>query len=177
MPSIATRLLLFLSSYFPLAVIFFVLFIGTHRAAAIATLSLGIVGLFGMYLYLKLASGLAPIQARVVAVQRLDAEAMSYIVTYVIPFLAIPFGDWQQGVALVIFFVVLGILYVNSNMIHINPMLNLAGYHLFEVTVDDGSTRALVTRRRRINRDVVLTVVKLGDDILLDKQHGHRQNK
>jgi hypothetical protein len=169
MPSIATRLLLFLSSYFPLALIFFVLFIGSHRDAAIATLSLGVIGLFGMYLYLRMASRLAPIQVKVVALQRLDAEAMSYIVTYVIPFVAIPFGAWQQGVALVIFFVVLGILYVNSNMIHINPMLNLAGYHLFEVSLDDGSTRALITRRRRINRDAVLAVVKLGDDILLDK--------
>src|SRR5690349_9820909 len=100
MPTVLTRLLLFLSSYFPLALIFFVLFVATHRAVAVATLAVGVAGLIGMYVYLRLASRLAPIGAKVIGVQRLDAEAMSYIVTYVIPFLAIPFGGWQQGLAL-----------------------------------------------------------------------------
>src|SRR5437879_2353271 len=121
MANIAVRFLLFLSSYFPLALIFFVLFVGSHRWLAILILSVGAVGLVGMNAYLRVAQHLAPIQIRVAGLQRLDAEAMSYIVTYVIPFLAIPFSDWEQGLALSIFFVVLGILYVNSNMIHINP--------------------------------------------------------
>ena len=42
----------------------------------------------------------------------------------------------------------LAILYVHSNMIHINPMLNLFGYHLYEITLVEGETYALLTGRR-----------------------------
>src|SRR2546428_390585 len=41
MANIAVRFLLFLSSYFPLALIFFVLFVGRHRWLAILILSVG----------------------------------------------------------------------------------------------------------------------------------------
>lgn len=122
-----------------------------------------------MVVYFRVANRIAPIQVKVVGIQRRDGEAMSYIVSYIIPFLAIPFSNWEQGVALSIFFVVLGILYVNSNMIHINPMLNLAGYHLYEITLEDGGIHCLITRHR-ITRGEQLDVIKAGTDILLEKR-------
>jgi hypothetical protein len=97
-----------------------------------------------------------------------DGESMSYIVSYVIPFLAVPFNGVAQGAALAIFFVVLGILYVNSNMIQINPMLNLGGYHTYEITLDDGTIHALITKRR-IARGQTLSLIKVGEDIFLEK--------
>lgn len=168
MGSIIARLLLFLSSYFPLALIFFFIFVENERWLAISILSIGVIGLIGMSIYLKKVYSLGPMQIKVATIQRRDGEAMSYIVTYVIPFLSIPFGGWKQGVALTIFFIVLSILYVNSNMIHINPMLNLAGYHIYEIALDDGGIHSLLTKRR-IVRGEELSVIKIGEDILLEK--------
>jgi hypothetical protein len=65
----------------------------------------------------------------------------------------------------------IGMLYINSNMIHINPMLNLFGYHLYEVTLEDGDVHSLVTRRR-VRYKETLTVIRLGDEILFEKPHG-----
>ena len=93
---------------------------------------------------------------------------MGYIVGYIMPFLAIAFSDWQQVAALVVFFVILGFLYVNSDMIHINPTLNLLGYRLYEVTLEDRSTYSLITRHR-MQRDTTLQLVRIGDDILFEK--------
>lgn len=169
MASKSARVLLFLSSYFPLAAIFFILFIGKQRWVAISTLSIGLLGLVGMAWYLRRVQRIGPIQVKIKDIQRRDAEAMSYIVSYLIPFLAVPFNGWEQGFALAIFFLVLGVLYVNSNMIHINPMLNLAGYHLYEITLEDGAVHSLLTRRR-ILRGEKLSVIKAGEDILLEKE-------
>lgn len=171
MPSAITRLLLFLSSYFPLSLIFFVVLVQDHWRIAIAVLAIGSGGLLWMLVYLRTAQKLGPIPVTIVAFQRRDAEAMAYIVTYIIPFLVIPFHGWKEGIALAIFFVVLGILYVNSNMIHINPMLNLFGYHLYEISVEDGGVHSLLARRTIRHRESV-TVVKLGDEILLEKRDG-----
>jgi hypothetical protein len=170
-PSVLTRLLLFLSSYFPLSLIFFVILVQEHRRVAVGILTVGAGGLLWMLLYLRKAQNLGGIQLKITGFHRRDAEAMAYIVTYIIPFLVIPFHGWKEGIALSIFFVVLGILYVNSNMIHINPMLNLFGYHLYEVTAEDGGVHSLLARRSIRHRETV-EVVKLGDEILLEKPHG-----
>lgn len=93
---------------------------------------------------------------------------MSYIASYVIPFLVPSLQNWQHGLALGIFFFILGVIHVNSNMIHINPMLNLQKYHLYEITTESGSTHALISRKR-IQRGLRLEVIKVGDDILIEK--------
>ena len=170
MPSILTRLLLFVSSYFPLSLIFFALFIHRRPWIAISILSIGTLGLVGLALYLRVASRLSAIRVQVTDFKQRDGDSMSYIVSYVIPFLAVPFNGFAEGVALSIFFIVLGLLYVNSNMIQINPMLNLGGYHTYEITLDDGTIHALITNRR-ISRGAVLSVIKAGDDILLEKSN------
>ncbi len=66
--------------------------------------------------FFQFAPRLGSIQEKVTALQSRDGEVMGYIASYLIPFVAIPFGGWQQGVALLIFVIVLGIVYVNSNM-------------------------------------------------------------
>lgn len=170
MPSLLVRSLLFLSSYFPLALIFFLLFIGQQPIWAIVVLTIGTAGLIMLLLYFfQFARRLAPIQERIVGLHTRDGETMSYIASYIIPFVAIPFGGWQQALALLIFVLVLGIVYVNSNMIHINPMLNLMGYHLYEITVEhSGEPYSLITRRR-IERGETLRLVDIGSGIFLEK--------
>jgi hypothetical protein len=168
MPSVLIRFLLFVSSYFPLALVFFFLLFQQHFRIAATILVSGLIGLTGMAVYLYSVKRLAPFTVRVEQIQRRDGEAMSYIVTYVIPFLAVPFSVWQEGIALSIFFAVLAILYIHSNMIQINPMLNLIGYHLYEITLEDGSVQTLLTRRR-VRRSERIQVVSVDDDILLEK--------
>lgn len=168
MPTVFARLLLFLSSYFPLAVVFFFLFFECHFWIGLGILGVGLIGTVGLFVFLRTVRKLAPFTIRVDQIQRRDGEAMSYIATYVIPFLAVPFSAWQQAAALATFFLVLAVLYVHSNMIHINPMLNLTGYHLYEVTQDNGAVFTLITRRR-LRRADSFSVVSLDNDIILEK--------
>src|ERR1043166_4789541 len=123
MPSLFIRLLLCLSSYFPLTVIFAVQFFSKGRyVAAIVSLSAGIFGLVGLSIYLRLARRLSALAVHVDSVSRQDAEAMSYIVTYLLPFIALPSGSMADGICLGIFLAVIAVLYVHSDMLHINPM-------------------------------------------------------
>src|SRR6266550_913956 len=69
-PSVFTRILLYLSSYFPLTVIFFVLLLKKNRTVAIVVLSLGLVGLIGIALYLRTARQLNPTSVKVSSLLR-----------------------------------------------------------------------------------------------------------
>ncbi len=168
MSRVWVRVLLFLSSYFPLALIFFLLYLRKDFVFACTALALGVLGLIGLVLYLWRASRLGPVSVKIVSVQRRDTEAMSYIVTYVIPFLALPAEAQDKGLALVIFFITVALIYVNSQMIHINPMLNCAGYHLSEITTENGADYYLL-HRRRVRRGTTIKAVSLTDDIFFER--------
>lgn len=173
MPSVIARLCIFVSSYFPLACIVAFLFWRSQRLLSLVVLITAALGLAGMLLYLRYAAALAPSLVVVERVERIDAEATSYIVTYFIPFLALPSDTWEHGAALIILYLVLCVLYVTANMIHINPMLNLLGYHLYEITVIDGGEYALISRRR-VRRGEHVRVCSIGEGILLRKASSSR---
>ena len=68
-----------------------------------------------------------------------------------------------------IFFVIIGIIYVNSNMIHINPVLTVFGYHIYEIATKNESNYTLISRRR-IMKNEKLNVVVIGDYILMERR-------
>ena len=171
MPTLVIRVMLFLSSYFPLALIFFVLYVVQHPLWAIAILILGLAGLVVLLLYfLRFAPRLGSFQEKITGMQRRDADVMSYVASYLIPFVAIPFGGWQQAVALLLFMGVLGIVYVNSNMIQVNPMLNLFGYHLYEITVERSQVPHSFITHNRVALGSVIHIIDIGDGIFLEKR-------
>ena len=171
MPTLVIRFMLFLSSYFPLALIFFILYITQYPVWAILILALGLAGLAILILYFfSFAPRIGSFQEKVTGLQKRDGDVMSYIASYLIPFVAFPFGGWQQTGALLIFIGVLGIVYVNSNMIQVNPMLNLLGYHLYEITVEKSQVPHAFITHNRVALGSTIHIIDIGDGIFLEKR-------
>ena len=85
-----------------------------------------------------------------------DADVLAYIATYLIPFFGLDLSHRHQAIAFAAFVVVLMIVYVNSNMLFVNPLLSLAGYHTFEIEDRDGHSYSLIARRRDVAPGVTL---------------------
>ena len=168
MPNFPTRVILFLSSYAPLFLIMAVKYGSLHRYFALSMVLVGAISVLLLLFYLKQSATLAVDRVVVEKISGKDTEAMSYIVTYLIPFLDIKLDEVSSSVSLLLLFVVIAVLYVHSNLIYINPTLNLLGYHLFEIELEDGMTSALLSERRFVERGVSIPVVSLGEQILLE---------
>jgi len=95
---------------------------------------------------------------------------MSYIVTYLLPFLAVNLNDVMDAGSLGIVLTVIAVLYVNSNMIYTNPVLNLAGFHIFEIHDAEGKTSALISKRAYLRTGIEIQGVSVGDYVLLEKK-------
>jgi len=55
-------------------------------------------------------------------------------------------------------------------MIYINPVLSLAGYHVFEIVDDSGKRSVLITDHRSyIPRGTTLSVASLTNTIVVEK--------
>jgi hypothetical protein len=169
MPNALTRIILFCSSYAPLFLILAIRSWIDNRWLAVSLAAVATVSVLVLWLFVRKARTLAAQKVAITSVISRDGDAMSYIVTYLLPFLAVDFTKPSDVVSLGIVFGVIGLLYVNSNLIHTNPLLNLVRYHIFEVQDSDGKTTALITRRSYIRNGAELDIVSLGDYVSMEK--------
>ena len=169
MPSILFRFLLFISSYAPLfAILALLAWDKNHPRIAEGFGALTVIGVIALCLYLSYIR--RRVQSEQLSVQHIeskDSEILSYIVTYFFPFMADFSKTPVELVALLLLFVVIAFIHVNSNMIHINPLLNLLGYHLFEVEAVDGKSYKLLTDQK-IHNGSKINVAVIGDRVFLN---------
>lgn len=145
--SFTVRLGLFVSSYFPAFLIIAILFYRRDWRVALLAVFAGVAGCLALWLTLRHLRSLVPNALEVKSCRRQDTEAMTYVVSYVVPFLFGILESPESMVAFLVFFVWIGILYANSNMIHINPMLNLFRYQICQIETDQKRTLTLIARR------------------------------
>ncbi len=171
MPSLLVRCMLFFSSYFPLMLIFSILLWKPHQPWAIGILALGLLSLLITFLYISRRKNKGGVsQAKITEVEKRDENVMSYIASYLVPFVTFPLDTVEQTAAILIFVGVLLVLYINSNMIYINPMFNLVGYHLYEITIDSDQMSHYLIARRPVKPNKTLYFVEISDNIYLEKK-------
>jgi hypothetical protein len=94
---------------------------------------------------------------------------MGYVITYLVPFVGFGYRDANgqidmfNMISVGVLFAVIVVIYVNANLIFINPVLGLFGFRVYEVELArTGAKKALLTRRISIGRNRSLHVIELG---------------
>lgn len=169
MPAYFARSILFLCSYFPLVAIYCILLWGTWPLwAVLLLLSAGLASLLlTALIFHRLRHDNVAYRRKVVSVTRRNGDVMAYVASYIFPFVSFSLANVQQALALGVFFVVLFFIYVHSNMIYVNPMLNMLGYHLYEVELDGSAGSRMYIARGRLVRGDEIQFVALDNDICL----------
>jgi hypothetical protein len=169
MPTIQMRVLLFFSSYFPLFLIIGILLFSKSWIATVVIVLLDVFFVCTLWLYLRACKRTNQHSfIKLCAYRQRDSEAMSYIASYVVPFASFSLDAIPQVLALAIFILMLLLLYVNSNMIYVNPLLNLMGYHLYEIEVEHGTHSFYYLARKRLARGEIIHYVSISNDVLLE---------
>ena len=170
MPSLFARVLLFLSSYAPLFVILGIRNSFGNPGISIGLFVLATLSVVGLIAYLAVARKLGHHDVSVQRATSWDSEAMSYVITYLLPFLGLDSSNRADQVSLAVFLLVVAVLYISSNLIHMNPMLSILRFRILEIDHDDGQRSILITRRSYIQTGTCIAVVSLSDSILLEKR-------
>jgi hypothetical protein len=168
MANLPTRFVLFLSSYVPLWIIFGIVSICPHPYIGWAFFFLAAVSAIVTMLFLREVKALQGLNVTLTKIHRRDSETMSYIASYIIPFAATSLDKIEQVLSLLVFFSVLCLVYVNSAMIHINPLLTIIGYRLYEIEDSNGDTIFLISERR-LHRGDTVSAVDIAEGIFLEK--------
>jgi hypothetical protein len=74
-----------------------------------------------------------PLPLEIIAVKERTEDVGVYATTYLLPFLALTFDNWENVVALFVFIGLLVLVYLRARVSYLNPLLLLGGFRLFEV--------------------------------------------
>jgi hypothetical protein len=124
---------LFLSSYTPLFVLIAIRSIGRSTVIVTSCGALAVAGIAGTTLFLATATRKSRGDYVLLDVENRDGDVAGYAATYLLPFVTVFSARWQDVVSLAGFIGFLGVIYVRSRLVFINPLLAVLGYHLWRV--------------------------------------------
>lgn len=128
-------LLLFLGSYAPAFVIFAIRAYDSSCTMFTIATSLTGIGVVSTLVFLAFARKRAAYRVEVVTIEPRNSELAAYVATYLLPFVTVMEGSWQEVASLGVFLFFIGLLYLRSGMLYLNPLLALFGYSVAVGTV------------------------------------------
>jgi len=141
-PRIIIALLMFISSYFPLVLIFLVKdldtysFLPSHPRLAAALVIVEAVACATVLLAAgSIKTGL---ETELTKVSNKSADLFSYTIPYMISFYNFNLGDWKTLICLSIFMSIMFLLVHKTNTLFVNPVLALRGYGLYDCQFRSG---------------------------------------
>lgn len=140
------RGILFLSSYAPLFVILGIEAANHDIVTAWIFVIVGIASGVAMLLVLAWTRRLEPTPVHVVAASSRSGEVVAYVFTYVIPFIGVSVATSADVIALVVLLATIGVVFINSDLVLVNPLLAGAGFHLHHVETPGRTTYLVMSR-------------------------------
>ncbi|MBU7046197.1 MAG: hypothetical protein HXS54_07130 [Theionarchaea archaeon] len=95
------------------------------------------------------------------------SDALDYIIAYIIVFLGFQLEKWQDAASIIILLTVIFFVYIHSNLLFINPVLNIFGYKIHDVEIVTGENIVLITKRFKIRPGNIETK-KMSDNIYIE---------
>lgn len=91
--------------------------------------------------------------------------------TYIIPLVAFPLGSTKEKWVFLMLLLVIGIIFVKTNIFYSNPSLVILGFSIYRISDSTGKhNESVVITRGRIQANDKLQCLSLGDNIYYGKK-------
>jgi hypothetical protein len=101
----------------------------------------------------------------VVDVSNRNNESIGYIATYIVPFLFQSFNGWYEITALLFLMAIIYRIYINSNLLIINPLLSFK-YSIFELEYETTGKKKrkglIITKEKYLDEGTIVKIYPIG---------------
>ncbi|WP_449468216.1 anti-phage protein KwaA [Stenotrophomonas humi] len=112
--------------------------------------------------------GAGEIPFEVKKLENINYEHLTFLATYVVPLISFDFGSLRQVIVLGLLLVVMGVIYIKTDLFYANPSLALLGFHIYRANGGFKSGErvgiVLISRERLVEGRKV-SYIKLDDRI------------
>lgn len=112
------------------------------------------------------------ISFKIIKIVNIDYEHLTFLTTYIVPLVCFNFIDSRYQIVLVILLIVIGMIYIRTDLFYANPTLALLNYRIYRVNGDfkDGIRENIVLiSRTKLELDQRIDYIKLDNYIYYAK--------
>lgn len=116
--------------------------------------------------------GATDIPFEIKKIEGVNYEHLTFLATYVVPLISFDFGSGRQMIVLALLLLVMGIIYIKTDLFYANPSLALLGFHIYRADGDfkNGNREGIILIcRERLSEGQKATYIKLDDRIYYAK--------
>lgn len=131
---------------------------------------LTVIVIIGYYGYLITFDNLEKVATNgdnvtVLNVNNKNSESVGYIATYIIPFLFQGFNGWYELLAFAFMMLIIYRIYINSNLILINPVLSFK-YSIYEIEYQQQNGKfkngLVISKNKYLEEDCIIKLYEIG---------------
>lgn len=100
--------------------------------------------------------------------ENINYEHLTFLATYVVPLISFDFGSGRQMIVLALLLVVMGVIYIKTDLFYANPSLALLGFHIYRASghFKSGEREGItLICRERLAENQRVSYIKLDDRI------------
>ena len=126
--------------------------------------------IYGYKSFKHAIEGTSEIPFKIKKIESANYEHLTFLATYVIPLISFDFSKERQVVVLLLLLIVMGIIYIKTDLFYANPSLALLGFHIykadgeFKPSIGNRENIILITREKLI-AEMRVKYIKLDDRI------------
>lgn len=109
--------------------------------------------LYGIWVYLRfnyIIKGSKSLPEEIKEVENINWEHLTFLVTYVIPLLSFDLdfnlSEDRNGLMFFLVLIIIGMIYVKTNMFYNNPTLAILGYHIYKSQTTNRKNIVIISR-------------------------------
>lgn len=123
----------------------------------IICLALIFAGFIFYYRFRYIIQGSKSLPERVQNIENINWEHLTFLVTYVIPLLSFDLdfnlSEDRNGLMFFLVLIVIGLIYVKTNMYYNNPTLAILGYHIYKSSTTNKKNIIIISREVLLEQD------------------------
>lgn len=73
---------------------------------------------------------------QITKIKNINFEHLTFLTTYIIPLICFNFNSLRYLIVLFLLLIIIGMMYIKTNMFYANPSLALLGYHIYEIDAE-----------------------------------------
>lgn len=134
-----------------------------------------IIFIYCCYIYIKFKfflKGMTDIPFKVKKIESINYEPLTFLATHIIPLISFDLRSTRQMIVLVLLLIVMGVIYIRTDLFYANPSLALLGFYIYKA---DGSFKngnrdgIVIISREKIICGQKISYIKLDDRIYYGK--------
>lgn len=117
-------------------------------------------------------SGTTLLPMKVVKITDINFESVTFLATYIVPLACIDLDKERSCLMLVTILILIGWIYIKTNLFYTNPTLAIWGYHIYKITSENSHENkedVIILVRKKVVKGDTLKLKEIDNEIFLAK--------